>query len=85
MPISEHEFEEGIKPLEKSSLEYKILEFLKKEKLAYMYKEILEAFNVIAEVDCLEAILNLLADKEIRAKAVKTQGKSNYTLYIMAK
>ncbi len=84
MPISEHEFEEGIKPLEKSSLEYKILEFLKKEKKAYTYEEISEALS-IPTVVCLEVALNLFADEEIRVKAVKTKGKSKYTPYFMAK
>jgi hypothetical protein len=43
MPISKEEFDKGIKPLDKGSLEYKILEFLRAKKTptpAYTFEEI---------------------------------------------
>ncbi|MCZ7393584.1 MAG: hypothetical protein ABOK23_12005 [Candidatus Methanoperedens sp.] len=52
MGVSKDEFEKGKKPLEKGSLEYDILEFLKNatktDEPARNEKEILEALNITA-------------------------------------
>ncbi len=56
MGISKDEFEKGIKPLDKGTLEYEILKYLRKakktDKPACTEEEILEAVNIIRKKDC---------------------------------
>jgi hypothetical protein len=100
MPISKEEFDKGIKPLDKGSQEYKILEFLRAKKTqtpAYTFEEILNSFGVTPEkykdaldyidrkIDFLNAIYNLEHKGKILSKQVKTVGKHEYTTYYMAK
>ena len=85
MPISKNEFEAGKKPLEKDSLEYKILEFLKKNDAAYTLDEILKAFNATLAayedslvkyattvMDFSMAISNLQKYGKVSSKTIKT-------------
>ncbi len=96
MPISKSEFEIGKSPLEKDSLEYKILEFLKKNNAAYTLEEILKAFN--ATLDAYEnslaryatavmgfnmAISNLMNYGKISSRTIRTF-TSGDTLYYIA-
>lgn len=95
MPILLDEFRKGIKPMDKESLEYKLLEFLKREKSAYTIDEIMKAFNLTQNkfkednykiyFDYRLALIDLSFNEKIDMKSIKTEGKSEYTTYYMAK
>ncbi len=95
MPLSKDEFERGIKPLEKGSLEYRILNFLRKNKSAYTLSEIIDAFDardpenfaktMFIVVGFQDALNNLVKSGTVISKTVKTDISGESELYYMAK